>query len=58
MLKKAAKKKSQEGEKVQKKGGEGSGSKLKRSTIQNVDYFDMRRGFSCFPQIQMIEIWP
>ena len=33
--------------------------KMKKSTIQNVDYFEMRggSGFSNFSQIQMTEIW-
>ena len=49
---------SHKGVKVQKRGG-GSAAKEK-STIQNIDYFDMRggSGSSGFSQIQMTEIQP
>ena len=41
------------------KGG-GAALKIKKSTIQNVDYFETRggSGFSNISQIQMTEIWP
>ena len=45
--------------KKSKRGG-GSALKIKKSTIQNVDYFETRggSGFSNISQIQMTEIWP
>ena len=42
-------------EKVKKVGG--SAQKNKKSTIQNVDYFEMKEGDPVFPSFKMTELW-
>ena len=48
--------------KKSKGGGGGSALQMEKSTIQNVDYFEMKGAGSpdiqFFPQIQMTEKWP